>query len=413
MRVLIVTSDRRVGGGQIAALRLARALARNYEVSLICACPEDADPDPPPVPKSVSELDAIPGHIRHYFPGPVWFLLTVLDLLLPPWRWSRESGILVRALNGWYQHIRRRHFRRVVRPEDYDIINSHVWQADYFVGECLPEGWKTPWVITMHGCYETLMAELPKHPEYEPRMRKVLNRADQLLPTALKNYRVLSEVGGIHLKRTPVQVFNGIEPLSTDDPGPYAVQREGHDLILALVSRAIPEKGWAQAIEAVRSINRETGARIKLILVGASPWQEQLKREHEEPSIEFAGHCPEPMRLVRQCDIGILPSYFVSESYPVSVMEYLMCGKPVIATDIGEVSNMIEHEGKLAGTLVPLGEDREVHASALTEAMKRYLNDSGLLQEQGRLASRAARKFSMDESLAAYESVFNSLRDTA
>lgn len=380
-------SDKRVGGGQIAALRLAEALSQAHEVTLMCACPEDADPEPPAIPENVWELESFPGHIRHYFPRPLWLLITVLDFILPPWRWGRESGVLVRALNGWYQSVRKRHLKQIISPHDFDVINSHVWQADYFIGECMPRDWSVPWVITMHGCYETLSSELVRHPEFESQIRNVLNRADQILITAKKHLDVLSHVNGIRLKNEPVRVFNGIAPVPDNLVRDHGASHPGAELVLVLVSRAIAEKGWEQAINAVIQLSAETDYRLKLILVGGSTFQRDLSRKYTHPSITFMGHQTDPISIIQQCDLGLLPSYFISESYPLSVIEYLASGIPVIATDIGEIPAMMSHEGRLAGTLIPLGAERIVtikNASAVV-FRKAICNEIGGAPEHLRL----------------------------
>ena len=56
-------------------------------------------------------------------------------------------------------------------------------------------------------------------------------------------------------------------------------------------------------------------------------------------------------------DIGFLPTRFKGESYPLVLIEALMCGKPVIATDIAEVRHQLtDEEGNLAGVLLHLAD---------------------------------------------------------
>lgn len=397
-----------MGGGQIAALRLAGALVKTHEVSVIYACPEIADDLPPAIPPGVREVESIPGHIRHYFPGFIWFCIVVLDFILPPWQWSRESGVLVNFLEKRYQKIRRRHFLKVVNEDDFDIINSHIWRSDYFIGECKPKHWKAPWVITMHGCYELLVSNLERHPFDEQKIRKVLNLADQILFTAKKNLTVYSSLSNIHPKTKPVQVFNGIEPGHDTESSSPRFERGEADLMLALVSRAIPEKGWLEAIRAVLELNGESEFKVKLILVGSSTYQQELERQYQDPLIIFSGHSPDPMSIVKDCDAGLLPSYFPSESYPLSVIEYLSCGKPVMATDIGEIRRMLEYQGELAGQLLPQQPDGKADIEGIKSSITNYLLDPNLLESHASRACLAAEKFSMQANLLLYEKVFES-----
>jgi glycosyltransferase involved in cell wall biosynthesis len=59
----------------------------------------------------------------------------------------------------------------------------------------------------------------------------------------------------------------------------------------------------------------------------------------------FAGLAPEPTEIFNQGDIGVLSS--VSEAFPYTVLEALACARPVAATDVGGVSEMLEGWGSL------------------------------------------------------------------
>lgn len=413
MKILIVLPDRMVGGAQILALRLAAALALRHQVAVMYACPEEAGTTPPSIPVGVTLLDSAPGHWKHYVPALVWFVLVALDFVLPPWRWGRETGFLLRLANRMYQPVRRRQFLRTVRDSDFDVINSHTWRADYFLANSLPEAWRTPWVITMHGCYEMQLADLKRHPELGPQMRKILNRADQVLYTAEKNRLVVSQVPGIQLKRAMLRVDNGfdLEALAAGIDPPKAPSGAG--LRLVLVSRAIPEKGWEEAIHAVQQLNAEENLGIHLVLVGEGDHQRYLQKKYIDPHIKFYGHSANPAEVISGCHIGLLPSYFAAESYPSSVIEYLVCGKPVIATDIGEIGSMIAYDSGRAGQLIPLGASGRADIQALKQAILRYIRLPGVLEADSRLAQEAAKKFSMTKVVATYENIFRQCLERA
>ena len=409
MKILIVLPDREVGGGQVVALNLAKALSKRHLVKVMIACPEKSDQQSPKIPEGVEEIENLPGYLSHYFPRLAWLFIVVLDFILPPWRWSKESGIIINFLNNRYQRTRRKHFLSVVGDGDFDIINSHVWRSDYFIGECIPESWKTPWVITMHGCYESLVADMSRHPYYASQIRKVLERADQVLFIADKNLEVLTKLPGLRLAKHPVKVMNGVCSASESGDGlDPAISRGTADMLLVLVSRAIPEKGWEQAIEAVMELNEDSEKRVKLILVGGGEYQSLLVQKYQNPFIVFAGYVAQPQNVIRHCDVGLLPSYFVSESVPISVIECLSAGKPVIATDLGEIPEMINHEGQLAGQLLKLNESGKVSVADLKAAIQRYIESPDLLKTHQAVALKAARKFSMEENVEMYENIYRS-----
>ena len=85
---------------------------------------------------------------------------------------------------------------------------------------------------------------------------------------------------------------------------------------------------------------------------------------------------------VQAFDVGILPTYFVSESMPIAVMEYLTYEKPVISTNIGEITNMLnDASGKAAGILLELNDNRKVCVQDLMAAMRTMVMDAEVYHE--------------------------------
>ncbi len=75
-------------------------------------------------------------------------------------------------------------------------------------------------------------------------------------------------------------------------------------------------------------------------------------------------------------DVFVMPSF--SEGTPNSIVEAMACGKPIIASEVGGIPDMI---GEESGILVPPGDQR-----ALTEAMLRLALDEGLRKRMGATA---------------------------
>ena len=65
-------------------------------------------------------------------------------------------------------------------------------------------------------------------------------------------------------------------------------------------------------------------------------------------------------------DMGFLPSRFKGESAPLVLIDCLLSGKPVLASDIGEIRHMLDSDDGLAGELVDL-EEWEIPVEATPE----------------------------------------------
>ncbi|HYR75244.1 MAG TPA: glycosyltransferase [Pyrinomonadaceae bacterium] len=96
-------------------------------------------------------------------------------------------------------------------------------------------------------------------------------------------------------------------------------------------------------------------------------------------------HPEECRAFMESLDVFVMPSF--TEGTPNSIVEAMACGKPIIASEVGGIPDMI---GEESGILVPAGDKR-----ALTEAMLRLALDEGLRKRMGAAAKeRYQRLFS-------------------
>jgi glycosyltransferase involved in cell wall biosynthesis len=170
-----------------------------------------------------------------------------------------------------------------------------------------------------------------------------------------------------------------------------------------MASRGVRLKGWATAVEA---LSRMPVASAELLLVGEGEYLDELRRAAVPPHVHFIGFSANPVDWIMESDVGLLPSEFPHESLPTAVMEYLYCGKPVIATDVGEISAMLSTpDGQRAGILLGF-DDQRVSVEELSAAMQAYVDDPGLRERHAALARGAFAKFDMGACAAAYSALY-------
>jgi glycosyltransferase involved in cell wall biosynthesis len=175
-------------------------------------------------------------------------------------------------------------------------------------------------------------------------------------------------------------------------------------ITFGMVARGVVDKGWRELITAARRVHAESEKPIRLVLVGDGPCIQELRLEINEPWIIFAGQQNEPERWVRGFDVGLLPTCLPEESLPNSIIEYLACGKPVIATAIGGIPEMIGR----AGRLVPLAVDGRADVNRLAAEML-AMTHSNVRDELAISAADSSSGFSMEQCLRQYENLFDSL----
>ena len=283
----------------------------------------------------------------------------------------------------------------IVARYDIDVIHSNIWWSDVLVDsyrDRLPAD--LPWVITMHGCHETLM----KHPgidrAFPERLARMRDRVDAWVYLAEKNIGVFD-----HYPRPDrlLRIPNGMaaEPIGQVlDRATLGLRPEA--LVLCLAARAIPSKGWHEAVAAVETLNGE-GHAVDLILCGEGPAAEAIRAQAPE-HVVLTGQVSNVQDYFAISDVGILPSYFIGESLPLSLLEMIAKGLPLIATEVGEIPTIIGTGDSAAGLLVPLIGDQETPAldmEAFLAALRRML-DTDL---RGQMAANARARFEAEYRL--------------
>jgi glycosyltransferase involved in cell wall biosynthesis len=151
-------------------------------------------------------------------------------------------------------------------------------------------------------------------------------------------------------------------------------ERKGHFDALEALAMLVPR--FPDVRLALGGEDRDAGTRARL--------EQEAHRLGVQRNLEFLGIVSgeSKERALREADILILPSH--TENMPVSVIEGMAAGLPVIATRVGAVGEMLR-DGE-TGFLI---EARD--AGALAERLARLLSDAALARRLGRNAQRHAR----------------------
>ena len=131
----------------------------------------------------------------------------------------------------------------------------------------------------------------------------------------------------------------------------------------------------------------------------ASPqWQPRSVGRGCPRRVELLGARADIPELLAHSDVFVLSSR--SEGFPVSVLEAMAAGLPVVATDVGGVAEAVE-DGE-TGLLVPATD-----AEALARALERLLADGELRRRLGAAGrARALSLFDLPRYRAAYEELY-------
>ncbi|GAB3579746.1 glycosyltransferase family 4 protein [Hymenobacter daeguensis] len=388
MKILLTVEDLRTGGAQTFVLRLAQALhAAGHSVHLYSHYAHHTNED------LVRQLAPDVPVIAFGGNGVADTALRKADGL------RRRFGFT----SSWRETQLIRHLRQTIERLRPDVVNTHTIKADYAAARAL-QGLNIPLVITMHGCYELFLHKADA-PEVTPKGNYALQHAASVVYLTDKNLEIFRQPGVRPLASLPhAKIYNGFDGQFSAAKAEHTRQRLGipaDAFVAGMVARGIPEKGWQHAIDSFLALS-EAFENLHLVLVGDSDYLTGLRAQYPHPRLHFTGFSRNPIDWVDLFDVGLLPSYFHAESLPNSIAEYLSCGKPVIASRIGEVPAMLETDQGLAGVVLDQADWRLTDPAQLTAALRAYLLDPALLRQHSQLAERAFEKFRMDRCVAAY-----------
>jgi glycosyltransferase involved in cell wall biosynthesis len=124
------------------------------------------------------------------------------------------------------------------------------------------------------------------------------------------------------------------------------------DILIGTVANLRATKGYPDLLVAAREVIRRV-PKARFVAAGRGPLEGDLRNRHAQLGLgerfTFLGYQPDAVRVMSAFDIFCLPSHF--EGLPIALMEALALGLPVVATDVGGVSELVT-DGK-EGVLVP------------------------------------------------------------
>ncbi len=280
-----------------------------------------------------------------------------------------------------------------------EIVHSHHAWADHTIIDLLNNTARCKHVVTMHGMYETIDKGRQKK-----LLQKLLMNTQKIVYTAEKNLEPFKRLGLLN-KDKMVNIGNALALSPVNNINLIDIGVPDEAFVICLVSRAIKEKGWVEAIETVKEARKISGADVHLVLIGEGPEYDRLK-DCSPAFIHFLGFRNNIRDYFAAANLGYLPSRFLSESFPLVVIDCLLSGRPVLASDVGEIQNMIKAGNDLAGSIFRLV-NWEIPVDEVAKIIARYATDSSFYREKLNMVEEAAIKFKPDVLLKKYDEVYN------
>jgi glycosyltransferase involved in cell wall biosynthesis len=171
--------------------------------------------------------------------------------------------------------------------------------------------------------------------------------------------------------------------------------------VIVTVGRLVPQKGFDTLL---RALARLGSADVRLVIVGDGPERralEGLAKDLDIPErVDFVGVDRNPFKYLARCDLFVMSSRW--EGFGNTLVEALVCGCPVVATDCQSGPSEILENGRY-GRLVPVEAVEQLAA-----AMRDALSERSDRDEKSRRIARA-QIFNPESSGAGYVAVLRKL----
>jgi glycosyltransferase involved in cell wall biosynthesis len=345
----------RIGGAEVLAAGLARRFRNAFRFLFVC----------------LDELGSLGQQLREE-DFPVWVL-------------RRKPGVDMKC--PW-------RLAQLLRRERVDLLHAHQYTPFFYGVTARIFCRRPPVLFTEHGRW---------YPDF-PRRKRIfanrllLERRDRVVGVGQSVRQALIDNEGFPSHRVQV-IYNGVDlaPFGHAAAARSAIRfelgiRESEWLILQ-VARLDALKDHATALRTLAQVVGR-GIKARLVLVGEGPEESTIRQLVHQYNLEsrvcLLGLRTDIPRLLSAADLFLLTS--VSEGIPLTLIEAMAVGLPIISTRVGGVEEVIE-DGK-TGLLAPRGDD-----AALAEKVLHLLHDGSLRRQMGEFGRARAQALFSDQQM--------------
>jgi glycosyltransferase involved in cell wall biosynthesis len=197
----------------------------------------------------------------------------------------------------------------------------------------------------------------------------------------------------------PAETLRGLSPLL-----PTAINGTRPRFVTIVANMHLDVKNYPMFLRAAQRVHKSDPNAI-FLMVGEGGLTDSLRELAKElgiqPNAIFLGHSNNVPDLLRVSDICVLSSK--AEGFSNSILEYMACGKPVVATDVGGAREAIAEAE--TGYLVPSDDDK-----TMADRILQLLNDPANAEQMGARGRKIVEdSFSCDAQLRKTEHLYERL----
>jgi glycosyltransferase involved in cell wall biosynthesis len=311
---------------------------------------------------------------------------------------QKGEDIRILGLTNYHNPLNIIKLAVLIRSEKYQIVHCHGYFAST-MGRIAAFLAGVP-VIISH--VHTTDWNLSKRNMW---IEKVLSKiTDRIIccSEAVKQFVVSNEK--IDQKKT-ITIYNGVNDLQPSGIINTDIESEENIFRIIVVASLVHNKGHRYLLEAVSKIVKKN-KKVRLIIVGDGVLKEELTSYAKSIGIgdytEFTGLVTNVGEIFKKSNIGVLPS-IEREGLGISLIEAMCCGLPVVGTNIGGITEVIQDN--INGFIVP-PKDAGVIERKLSVLIDNRIKRISMGNESRKLFEK---KFDARIMLSQVDNLYNSL----
>ena len=347
IRVAICIPTTNMGGAETMAAQLAQALNKDlFDVSFIVN----------------HSLDS--GRV----------LDIVNDEKIKIYSLDENEGMSFCALRKMYKLL------KTIKPQ---IIHTHLHTYPYVMTYAIFHHVKI--IHTMHNM-----------PIYEStktgqRILRFLFKHKYAYPVGISSI-ITDQIKELYKLKNVTTIYNPV------DTSKFLANKENHDKFTFItIGRMSPQKNQALLLKSFSNIVKKN-KNVSLIFIGDGELKEELfaltKQLNIENYVKYIGNVSNVECFLNKADVFVLSSTY--EGLPMTILEAMSIGLPIISTNVGGVKDVVTDNGLLVG----------VNENELTEAMELIMYSKEKYDNFANNSKKNANNFNLEKIAKEYEKVY-------
>ena len=289
---------------------------------------------------------------------------------------------------------------RISKREDLDLLHIHYSLPHSTAAQLAREMTGKPYVTTLHGSDVTILGS---DPSYEPTNTMSIEASDAI--TTVSKYMAREVKNNLNIDKK-IHVIPNFVDHEAYQPAPCQILENPRPRAITLVhvSNFRPVKRIEDLIYGMCMITKKE-PNAQLILVGDGPERHRIEilidRLDLRKNILVTGYRSDVAEMINCADALVLCSE--TENAPLTILEGMSCGLPIIATNVGGIPEQVQ-DGE-NGFLVPVKNPEEIAEAAL-----RLNADENLLARMGANARKTVmERYTKNIVLKQYVDVYEDI----